>query len=167
MERMEIVGSESGALTPMSIRSLPDANSEAVRAEPASATSWRQQAQQLQKEAHVFYFVFKHPRTPWYARLVAACTAGYLFSPIQLIPSFIPVIGFLDDFLVLFLGAKLLLRITPPDVLTECRQFAETASLRRKEEIRLSAPIVATVVIATVWLLSGAATWLMAVYISH
>ena len=167
MERMEIVGSESGALTPMSIRSLPDANSEAVRAEPASATSWRQQARQLQKQANVFYFVFKHPRTPWYARLVAAGTAGYLFSPIQLIPSFIPVVGFLDDLLVLFLGAKLLLRITPPDVLTECRQFAKVAELISEDGVRSSVPVVAAVTIATVWLLSGAATWLMTVYISH
>jgi uncharacterized membrane protein YkvA (DUF1232 family) len=112
--------------------------------------------------------VFKHPRTPWYARLVAACSAGYLFSPIQLIPSFIPLIGFLDDFLVLFLGAKLLLRITPPDVVAECRQLATVAELRRKEEIRSSFPIVAGVVIAMVWLLSAvAANWLIAHYISH
>ncbi len=88
-----------------------------VRPEPAFAGNWRRRAQRLQKEAHVFYFVFKHPRTRWYARLLAVCTAGYLLSPVQLIPSFIPVIGFLDDFAVLFLGAKLLTRITPPDVL--------------------------------------------------
>jgi len=168
VERREVLGSECGALTEMSIPSLPGANSDGVRAEPASATSWKQQAQQVHKEAHVFYLVFKHPRTPWYARLVAACSAGYLFSPIQLIPSFIPLIGFLDDFLVLFLGAKLLLRITPPDVVAECRQLATVAELRRKEEIRSSFPIVAGVVIAMVWLLSAvAANWLIARYISH
>ena len=105
---------------------------------------------------------------PWHARLVAACTAGYLFSPIQLIPSFIPVIGFLDDLLVLFVGVKLVQRITPPDVLTESRQLAEAAEVRRKEEIRSSAAIVAAVVVPAVWLLAAVAgSGLMAAYISH
>ena len=83
---------------------------------------WNQHVRQIQKEAYVFYLVFKHPRTRWYAKLVAACSAGYLFSPVQLIPSFIPVVGLMDDVLVLYLGAKLLYRITPPDVLKECRE---------------------------------------------
>ena len=105
---------------------------------------------------------------PWYARLVAACTAGYLFSPIQLIPSFIPLIGFLDDLLVLFAGVKLLQRITPPDVLAECHQLAEAAEVRRKDEIRSSATIVAALVVATVWLFAAVAGGgLMAEYISH
>src|SRR5271170_7808600 len=117
--------------------------------------SWKEQAQKLQKEAHVFYFAFKHPRVPWYARVVAACSAGYLFSPVQLIPSFIPVIGFLDDFLVLFLGARLFKRIIPPDVLAECRRLAESAEIRRKEEIRTKASVVAFVAIAALWLVTA------------
>jgi uncharacterized membrane protein YkvA (DUF1232 family) len=116
---------------------------------------WRQQGQRIHREAQVFYFAFKHPRVPWYAKLVAACSAGYLFSPIQLIPSFIPVIGFLDDFLVLFLGAKLVQRIIPPEVLTECREMAKAAEMRRKDEIRSPATLVAIVVIAAVWLLAA------------
>lgn len=95
--------------------------------------SWKQKAQKLHTEAHVFYLVFKHPRTPWHARVVAACSVGYLFSPVQLIPSFIPVIGFLDDALVLFFGAKLLRKITPADVLVECREVAGVAETRRNE----------------------------------
>jgi uncharacterized membrane protein YkvA (DUF1232 family) len=159
---------ESGNLTNIPGRCLLGANSEGIRPEPASAMNWRQQAQRLHKEAHVFYFACKHPRMPWHARLVAACTAGYLFSPIQLIPSFIPVIGFLDDLLVLFLGVKLVQRITPPDLLTECRQLAEAAEVRRKEEIRSSAAIVAAVVVPAVWLLVAVAgSGLMAAYISH
>jgi uncharacterized membrane protein YkvA (DUF1232 family) len=163
-----IVDGESDNLTKSSGRDLPGANSEGVRPEPASAMSWTQQAQRFQKKAHVFYFAFKHPRMPWYARFVAACTAGYLFSPIQLIPSFIPVIGFLDDFLVMFLGVKLLQKITPPDVLAECRDLAEKAEVRRKEEIRSQATVVAAVVIATLWLLAAvAASALLAAYIRH
>jgi uncharacterized membrane protein YkvA (DUF1232 family) len=138
------------------------------RSEPAFAVNWRRRAQRLQKEAHVFYFVFRHPRTRWYARLVAACAAGYVFSPIQLIPNFIPVIGTLDDFLVLFLGVKLLQRITPADVLTECRELADAAETRRKEEMRWVAAIAAPVAIVTVWFLAAiVASALMAAYVYH
>jgi uncharacterized membrane protein YkvA (DUF1232 family) len=154
-------------MTKISAMSLPAANLEEVRPAPAAA-GWRGQAQRLQKEAHVFYFVFKHPSTRWYARLLAVCTAGYLFSPIQLIPSFIPVIGLLDDVAVLFLGAKLLKKITPPDVLTECRQLADVAAIRRREEIRSTAAAVTSTVIATLWLLAAVAgSTLVASYLRH
>jgi uncharacterized membrane protein YkvA (DUF1232 family) len=135
--------------------------------EPTFGMNCRNQALRLQREAQVYYFVFKHPRVRWYAKLVAACSAGYLFSPIQLIPSYIPVIGFLDDFLVLYVGTKLLQRIIPLQVLAECRQLAEAAEMRRKEEIRSTPAVVAFVVIAAVWLIAAAsASILMARYIS-
>jgi len=161
------VGGETGNSAETFGRCSAESDSDAVRPpEPASVMSWRQQAQHVQTQAHVFYLAFKHPRMPWYARLVAACTAGYLLSPIQLIPSFIPVIGFMDDFLVLFVGVKLLQRITPPDVLLECRQHAEDVKERRKAEGRSTAAVVAAVVVATVWLLTVlAANGLMAAYI--
>jgi len=137
-----------------------------VRPMIAVAKSWKGQAQRVHREAQIFYLAFKHPRVHWYAKLVAVCTAGYLFSPIQLIPSFIPVIGFLDDFLVLFLGVKLLQRIISPDVLMECRELAKAAELRRKDEIRSRAAIVAFVAVITVWLLAAImASRLMAAYI--
>jgi uncharacterized membrane protein YkvA (DUF1232 family) len=138
-----------------------------VRREPASKMNWRDQAQRVQREAHVYYFAFKHPRVRWYAKLVAACSAGYLFSPIQLIPSYIPVIGFLDDFLVLFVAAKLLQRIIPPEVLGECRELADAAEMRRKQEIRSTGAVVAFVAIVAVWFLVAAGvSILMARYIS-
>ena len=168
MEKKVIVDS-TAQLTSVSGSTQPGAKSEELRPKSAAMTmSWKQQAQRLQKEAHVFYFVFKHPRTRWYARLLAVCTFGYLLSPVQLIPSFIPFIGFLDDFAVLFLGAKLLKKITPPDVLAECQQLANAAEIRRKEEIRSTAAVVTSVVIAVVWLLAAmAATALMAKYINR
>ncbi|MGA7852190.1 MAG: DUF1232 domain-containing protein [Candidatus Acidiferrales bacterium] len=118
--------------------------------------SWKEQAQRVQREAHVYYFAFKHPRVPWYAKAVAACSACYLFSPVQLIPSYIPVIGFLDDFLVLFVAAKLLQRIIPPDVLAECRDLADAAEMRRKEEIRSTGAVIGFVAIVAIWLLVAA-----------
>jgi uncharacterized membrane protein YkvA (DUF1232 family) len=134
--------------------------------EPIFAATWMQRVYRLQKGAHVFYLVFKHRRTPWYARLVAACTAGYLFSPIQLIPNFIPVIGSLDDMLVLFVGSRLLQKITPADVLIECRELAEAAELRRKAKTTGAASVVVPMVIVTVWILEAiTVSALMATYI--
>ena len=161
------MGVECDNLTKIPGRCMPRANSTGAP-EPASTMNWRRRAPQLQKEAHVFYLAFRHPCTPWYAKLIAGCTAGYLFSPIQLIPSFIPVIGFLDDLLVLFLGAQLLRSIIPPDVLTECRQVAAAAELSRKQQTRSPVSIVAAAVIATVWLLSPvAASGIMTAYFFH
>ena len=92
---------------------------------PPERTNWKQKALLLHTEARVFYFVFRHPRSRWYARVIAAFSIGYVVSPIQLIPSFIPVVGFLDDALVLYLGSKLLRKVTPPDILAECRESAK------------------------------------------
>jgi uncharacterized membrane protein YkvA (DUF1232 family) len=128
--------------------------------------SWREQAQRLHREARVSYFVFRHPRTPWYAKLIAVCTAAYLFSPIQLIPNYIPVIGVLDDLLVVFFGVRLLHRITPADVLTESRMLADAAEARGKEEVKSTSTVVVSVVIVTVWFLVAiVASIIMAAYV--
>ena len=130
--------------------------------------SWKRQAQRLQTEALVFYFVFNHPRATWFARGVAASTAAYLLSPVQLIPSCIPVIGFLDDLMVLFLGVKLLRRIIPKEVLAECQQRAEAIGKRRKEEIRSAAAMVGFVAIISSWLFAAViASALIMKYIHH
>jgi uncharacterized membrane protein YkvA (DUF1232 family) len=117
--------------------------------------SWAQKAQKLQKEAHVFYFAFKHPRTPWYAKVIAACAAFYLLSPIQIIPSFIPVIGFMDDLVVLVVGFKLIQRTISPDVLKECRERAEAAEAKRRANDSSVTDIVISVTVAILWLISG------------
>jgi uncharacterized membrane protein YkvA (DUF1232 family) len=72
------------------------------------------------RESRILTRILKNPAAPWTAKVVAACSVGYIFSPIQLIPSFIPVIGQLDDLSVLFLGMKLIRRLTPASVLAEC-----------------------------------------------
>lgn len=89
----------------------------------------REQWRQFEEEARVLYFVLKHPRTRWYVKCLAACPVAYLFSPVQLIPSFVPVIGFLDDFLAVFVGAKLVRKLTPPELLEECRELAVTTEV--------------------------------------
>jgi uncharacterized membrane protein YkvA (DUF1232 family) len=122
-----------------------------------SANSWKEQAQRLQKEALVLYFVFRNPRTPWYVRGITACCVAYVFSPVQLIPSFIPVIGFLDDFLVLFVGAKVVRWFTPPDLLSECSEQADAAAARRSEEIQAGMSRFTIVLSAASWLLAAVA----------
>jgi uncharacterized membrane protein YkvA (DUF1232 family) len=80
-------------------------------------------------QAWTLTLVVKHPRAPWLARIVAAGTVAYLLSPIQLIPTFIPVIGQLDDVFVLFVGMKLLRKLIPPEILAACEAQAGSLSL--------------------------------------
>jgi uncharacterized membrane protein YkvA (DUF1232 family) len=69
-------------------------------------------------------------RTPWYAKALALAVAGYAFSPIDLIPDFIPVVGYLDDLILVPAGLWLVLRLIPPAVLAEHRATAEAATAR-------------------------------------
>jgi uncharacterized membrane protein YkvA (DUF1232 family) len=148
--------------------SLPIRQVRGVQRLPKRIAIWVEQAQKLQKQAHVFYFAFKHPKTPWYARLIAACAAGYLLSPIQIIPSFIPVIGFMDDLVVLVVGFKLIQKAMPPDVLQECRDRAEAAEVQRKTEVRSLTRLAAFIAIAFVWLvLAITGSLLMASHFRH
>ena len=121
-----------------------------------SAISWKEQAQRLQKQALLLYFVFRNRRTPWYVRGMAACCVAYVFSPVQLIPSLIPVIGFLDDFRVLFAGGKVVRWLTPPDLLSECSGQADAAAAHRSEEIK-SMSRFTIVLSAAAWLLAAVA----------
>lgn len=87
--------------------------------------SWQQAATQLKHETYAIYLAYKDPRTPWYARLFAALIVAYAFSPIDLIPDFIPVLGYLDDLLLIPLGIALVLRLIPDEVMLDCRQRSD------------------------------------------
>jgi len=132
-----------------------------MRDESHNICSWKQRAQRLNKEIRIFYFALKHPRVPWYARLVAACIAGYPLSPVQLIPSFIPVIGILDDLLILFLGAKLLNKIILLDVFNECRELANAAAMENEGRLWSPARGIAFAMVVAVWLLAAMGTSLI------
>jgi uncharacterized membrane protein YkvA (DUF1232 family) len=86
------------------------------------------QAAALKREIFALYFAARDPRTPWYAKLVVVCVVAYALSPIDLIPDPIPVLGYLDDLLLLPLGIYLALRMIPQEVLAECRAKAGTMS---------------------------------------
>jgi uncharacterized membrane protein YkvA (DUF1232 family) len=84
----------------------------------------------VMRETRIMMLLLKHPSVRWPAKFVAACSVGYIFSPIQLIPSFIPVIGQLDDLAVLIIGMKCLRRLTPPSVLAECESKVTSQSIQ-------------------------------------
>lgn len=120
------------------------------------ARRWKAQAQKVAHEVDVIWLVFKDPRTPWYARVVAAFAVGYVFSPIQLIPSFIPVIGFFDDFVVLAAGFKVVRALAGADVMRDCRERATVSREPSKGETRRLARF-AAVLVAGLWLLGTVA----------
>jgi uncharacterized membrane protein YkvA (DUF1232 family) len=81
----------------------------------------KQWAQRLKAEVVALWFAYRHPQTPWYAKWLAVAVVAYAFSPIDLIPDFIPVLGFLDDALLLPIGIWLTIQCIPRSVLDECR----------------------------------------------
>lgn len=85
----------------------------------------KEKARSLKKELNAIYLACKNPKTPWYAKAFAALVAGYALSPVDLIPDFIPVLGYLDDLLIIPLGIKLALKMIPPEVMEECRKNAD------------------------------------------
>ena len=87
-------------------------------------------ARALKRETYALYLVVHDPRTPWYAKAVAGVVVAYAFSPLDLIPDFIPVIGYLDDLIVVPVGIALALKLVPADVLAECRERAFEAEGR-------------------------------------
>jgi uncharacterized membrane protein YkvA (DUF1232 family) len=88
-------------------------------------TSLKAWSRRLAGDAVALWFCARHPRTPFAAKLLAAAVAAYAFSPIDLIPDFIPVLGLLDDLLLVPLGVWLTLKLVPAEVMLECRQQAD------------------------------------------
>jgi uncharacterized membrane protein YkvA (DUF1232 family) len=87
---------------------------------------WKATARKLKQEVYALYLVSKDRRVPWYARVVAVVVVAYAFSPIDLIPDPIPVLGYLDDLILIPLGIALVIKLIPPDVLKDCREKAES-----------------------------------------
>jgi uncharacterized membrane protein YkvA (DUF1232 family) len=112
--------------------------------------TWKQRARQLKKETYAIYIACKDPRVPWYARVFAGFVVAYAFSPIDLIPDVIPILGYLDDLVLVPLGIILVLKMIPPAVLAECREKAEVAMNQGKPTSRIAA-----IAIVTIWLLLG------------
>jgi uncharacterized membrane protein YkvA (DUF1232 family) len=114
--------------------------------------SWKAKAKQLKNEVHALYLASKEPRTPWFAKVLAALIIGYALSPIDLIPDFIPVLGYLDDLIIVPAGIALLLRMIPKEVMDECREKARSQSRTVKPGTWVAGLIIIF-------------TWLLAIYV--
>lgn len=114
---------------------------------------WSRRATQLKQEVHALALACKDPRVPWYAKLLALCIVAYALSPIDLIPDFIPILGYLDDLILIPLGIYFLLKMIPPDVLADCREQARLAATTKTPARWLAAGVIVAIWIAlAVWL---------------
>lgn len=120
------------------------------------AVRWRASARRLKRDVYALYLAARDPRTPWYARAVVGLVAAYALSPIDLIPDFIPVIGYLDDLIIVPLGILLVIRMVPAEVMAEARARADERARRPVSRVGLS-------LIVGLWL-TAAAIIALAVY---
>ena len=115
--------------------------------------SWKTKSKQLRSEVYALYLASKHPRTPWYAKTFAVLIVGYALSPIDLIPDIIPVVGYLDDLIIVPAGIALLIKMIPEEVLEECREKARFQSMSKKRRNWIAATVIVLI-------------WLSAIYIT-
>ncbi|MDQ3317156.1 MAG: DUF1232 domain-containing protein [Actinomycetota bacterium] len=108
-------------------------------------------AKRLKAELHALYLAYRDPRVPLYARVFAAVVVAYAFSPIDLIPDPIPILGYLDDLILVPLGIALAIRMVPPAVLAECRSKAREAAAKAGP-----GGTAAAVAVVGIWLLLAA-----------
>ena len=110
---------------------------------------WKQKATRLQQDTYALYLAYRDPRVPWPARVWAACVVAYALSPIDLIPDFGPVLGYLDDLVLIPLGISLALRMIPPEVMADSRARAQQVIGQGGPQGKVAAAI-----IVFIWLLS-------------
>lgn len=117
----------------------------------ARLRSW---ARALKRDTLALYLACSDPRTPLVARIVAACVVAYAFSPIDLVPDVVPLLGYLDDLVLLPLGIALVVRLIPAHVLAECRERAAMLQSRpvSKAGAALIIGIWAALAAATIWI---------------
>jgi uncharacterized membrane protein YkvA (DUF1232 family) len=105
-------------------------------------------ARRLGRDSHAIYLAARDPRVPWYVKFLAIAVAGYALSPIDLIPDFIPIIGYLDDLIIVPLGIWLVVSLIPDEIMAECRAKADAAGQRPVSKSGMIAIIV-------IWIVAG------------
>jgi uncharacterized membrane protein YkvA (DUF1232 family) len=103
-------------------------------------------ARTLLRDVHAVYLAAYDPRVPWYAKILAATVAGYALSPIDLIPDFIPLLGYADDLIIVPLGIWLAVSLIPPEVMAEYRIKADQAKTPRST--------IAAIAIVAIWIVA-------------
>jgi uncharacterized membrane protein YkvA (DUF1232 family) len=117
--------------------------------------SWKVKSEEFKGEVYALYLASKHPRTPWYAKVLAALILGYALSPIDLIPDFIPIMGYLDDLIIIPVGVTLLIKIVPRDILEECRTKVRSDFLNKKPKNWIAATIIVLIWLLAIYLILG------------
>jgi|SRR5215207_459633 len=107
--------------------------------------TWKQHARRLSAQTYALYLAYRHPRTPWYAKVFAALIVGYVFSPIDPIPDFIPGVGLLDEMVVVPIGVLLAAKMIPQDVFEECTEKAREVAEGEKPVSRIAAVVIVAV----------------------
>lgn len=119
--------------------------------------SWKERVRSLKKETFTLYLACRHPRVPWYAKALALLVVGYALSPIDLIPDFVPVLGYLDDLVLIPLGIMLVIRLIPEEVFAECRRQSEGIVGQATRVAKIAAAV-----IVAIWILTAAlVAWLV------
>jgi uncharacterized membrane protein YkvA (DUF1232 family) len=114
--------------------------------------NWKRRARELKVQVYAVYLAYRDPRVPLYARIFAACVVGYAFSPIDLIPDPIPILGYLDDLVIVPLGIALALKMIPPDVLAECQEKSREVMQQGKPVNKVAAAIIIAIwIVLAVW----------------
>ena len=120
---------------------------------------WKQWARTIKRDAHALYLAAQDPRVPWYAKAVAIAVAAYALSPIDLIPDFVPVLGYVDDLIIVPAGIALVIRLIPPEIMAQHRDMAAAAQDRPVSQA-------AGVAIVAIWLSAiGLTIWIAMRYL--
>jgi uncharacterized membrane protein YkvA (DUF1232 family) len=113
---------------------------------------WKERASELKQEVHALALACKDPRVPWYAKLLAVCIVAYALSPIDLIPDFIPVLGYLGDLILVPLGIYFVLKMIPAEVMADCREKARAAKINNRRGRWLAAAVIVAIwIFLAVW----------------
>jgi|SRR5262245_31219666 len=113
----------------------------------AMLKKWKQWTRTIKRDAHALYLAARDPRVPWYAKAVAIAVAAYALSPVDLIPDFVPVLGYLDDLIIVPAGIALVIYLIPPEIMAQHRNMAIVAQDRPVSRV-------AGAVIVTIWILA-------------
>jgi len=109
-------------------------------------------AKSLKRQIFILYYACKDERVPWYAKVFTACIVAYAFSPVDLIPDFIPILGYLDDVILLPLGIMFALKMIPKGVLSDCEVKAEELMQKGKPRNWVGGSIIILIwIVFTVW----------------
>jgi uncharacterized membrane protein YkvA (DUF1232 family) len=117
---------------------------------------WKEWARSIRRDAHAVYLAARDPGVPWYVKVLALCVAGYALSPIDLIPDFIPVLGYLDDVIIVPLGILAVVKLVPAEIMAEHRRAAALAAER---PVSWATAVAIVVIWAASIVLAGWAAW--------